>query len=53
MQETPMPRSFLRFATRAALVEIGEIRELQRLVDNRREIAAVIGVDRGLERHRR
>src|SRR6476661_5184875 len=35
------------------LVEVGEIRKLQRLIDNRREIAAVVGVDRRPERHRR
>src|SRR6185295_12509234 len=35
------------------LVEVGEIRKLQRPIDNRREIAAVVGVDRRLERHGR
>ena len=50
-----MPRSFLRLRRFAlALVEIGVIGKLQRLVDDRREIAAVISIaDRGLERHRR
>ena len=49
-----MPRSFLRLRRLApALVEIVEVGELQRLVDNRREIAAVIRIDRRLERHRR
>ncbi len=36
-----------------ALVEVGEICKLQRLVDDRREIAAVVGVDWRLEWHRR
>src|SRR5262245_12318084 len=35
----------------STLVEIGEIRKLQRLVDDRREIATVVNVDWGLEWH--
>ena len=50
----PMPRSFLRlndFA--AALLEFGVVRERQRLVEDRREVAGVIGgADRGLVRDR-
>ena len=52
--EMPMPRSFLRlneFA--AALLEVGVVRERQRLVEDRREVAAVVGrADRGLVRDR-
>ncbi len=39
------------FAT--SLVEILEIGELERLVDDGRKVAAVVDIDRGFERHRR